>query len=454
MQIDQDCFDQTRTIVSRLSGEIHVRDGKSIPKPPNLTRDCIDIDALATLLYSGTIFPPQTIYSNYASVGLGGTLKKTDLGFEYTSVRDLFSATGERMANEDNEGDCITALAKSIASQNLDFDNTTLLLSEGKDSTGIALALAEIGVHVDCITFANSDTNISFIESLAQTLGHRLTVVRYKNFAIQKNTINRVRRVFEPTVDQAFLSYLVLPMEQLHGRVIIDGMGNDIYMGHLPTAQQRKANTVCGTLKHVVPEKFQDRIRDLFCTDYSSSGLPFRSFTECQGFFNGFCQSLVEKSTGGKPVKLQDLDANWQAFGYERARALSRGRFLDNYSYSGKSIALAEMLDGRAYFPWSAPELAKRFLAIPDGERFNWPKTNKLLLRSAITNRIKYAQPKIGFRAPIKEILSVNRELVEKVIRESVTLGPGLQSFLLSLKPDSPRLACGFLYCLWEHASR
>ena len=448
-EVELEPFNQSRVVVSRSTGEIFQRNGSAIPRP-NVTGGAIDRDSLATLLHSGVIFPPNTIYSEYASVGMGGKLSLSEQKISYTAIDNLFQEPADASVPT---FDCIEELANSLGSSSLDFDNATLLLSEGKDSAGIALALAEIGVKIECLTFANADTNVEFVESLAKTLGHRLTLFRYHDMRISEDAINRLGSVFEPTLDQAFLSYLLLPMEQLAGRTLLDGMGNDLYMGHLPSKQQRQATIVSGAMERVVPMSLRNRFRDWCSSDNASSGVPFRSFTECQGFYNGFSQGLVEKSTQGRVAKLEHLDSNWRELGFERSRALSRGRFLDTYSYSSKTIALAEMIEGRVVFPWCDSNIAKKFATIDDDRKFNWPTTNKRMLRDAISKRISYKQPKVGFRAPVVEILVENRKLVEHVISNSSTLGPELIAFLLKLKSGSPRLACGFLYALWEFST-
>ncbi|MGB7328755.1 MAG: hypothetical protein WBD31_28005 [Rubripirellula sp.] len=290
-KIDLPNFDQQRIIVARETGEEFVRDGRPIPHPMIPTSESVDRDALATLLYSGTVFPPATIFKGYCSLGLGGSLALADGKADYASAENLFDHDQSPLPQN---FDCISNLAASMANDEIDFDKTTLLLSEGKDSTGIALAIAELGQKVDCLTFANSDTNVGFVESIAKRLGFRLTVVRYGNMQITDDSLDRLTRVFEPTLDQAFLSYLLLPMEALEGRTILDGMGNDIYMGHLPSKQQRQATSVCSAVAKVVPDSLRNRLRDISCSDRPSTGVPFRSFTECQGLFNGFSEALVQ----------------------------------------------------------------------------------------------------------------------------------------------------------------
>ncbi len=96
---------------------------------------------------------------------MGGKLRLNGVETEYNFEEDLFAEV--ETCNEE-AFDCIDELAKTLAESKLDFDSATLLLSEGKDSTGIALALAEINVKIDCVTFANSDTNIGYVEFLAK----------------------------------------------------------------------------------------------------------------------------------------------------------------------------------------------------------------------------------------------------------------------------------------------
>lgn len=449
MEMELEPFDQQRYLVDIDTGGTHVRDGRLIPKPESASDVCINRDALATLLFSGTVFPPQTIFQDRAAIGMGGRLSIVDNSVRYDSAVDLFD---DQRTSQDDSFDCIDVLAESLERSDVDFDNTTLLLSEGKDSTGIALALAQMGKRVRCFTFANADSNVEFIESLATKLGFPLTVFRYQKLQISDVAIERLGCVFEPTTDQAFLSFMLLPAERFQGQTLLDGMGNDLYMGHLPSPNQYRATKLCGRVEKLLVTVIQNRLRDLRSSDDPSSGVPFRSFTQCQGLYNGLSESLISKSTQGKVQKLTDLDRGWKSFGLEKARALSRGRFLDNYSYSGKSIALAEMAGGRVYFPWADPKIAKRFLSADDQDRFQWPTVNKLLLRQAISKRMDYQQPKVGFQSPIAEILNANRVLVERSISASLTIGHELKTFLMSLKPASPRLACVFLYTLWEMA--
>ena len=440
-------LDQRRMIVSLESCEVFERNGRPIPRP-KITRDTVNPDALATLLYSQTIFPPATIFSDFASVGMGGRLMVSEGKYQFSEVPDIIDALPRR---PHSDFDAIEQLAAVLEQSGIDFNDCTLLLSEGKDSTGIAIALAELGVRVDCLNFSNADSNTDYVEQLARSLGHRLTVFRYQDMKIPEESLERLGRVFEPTLDQAFLSYLLLPLQDLEGRTLIDGMGNDIYMGHLPTKHQRWATFVSGAVTAILPESLRRKLCDLTAGDAAVAGLPFRSFSECQGLYNGFSARAVEASTGGRIDRhLLDLDHTWRSLGFERGRALSRGRYLDNYSYCGKSVALAEMIGGRVYFPWADPSLAPAYVSLQNSELYEWPSVNKLRLRQAISNRFDYEQPKVGFLSPVPQILTQNSTLVGAKLAASELMGDPLKKQLSKSNLDSPRLLCAILLALWE----
>lgn len=451
MKFETASLNQSRVILSRSRQEKYIRDGRCIPKP-ELTPEVLDRDALATLIYSSVVLPPRTIFKEYSALCMGGTLELGDDGeWQYREVEDVLA----QVSCEDKGCfDAIEDLAESLSHSGVDFENVALFLSEGKDSVGIALAFAELGVKVNCFTFANSDTNIGFVENLARQLGHPHRVFRYSDFSITDETLSRFARVFEPTLDQAFLSYLLLPTREFTGRTLIDGSGNDVYMGHLPTKHQRRATSVCDAACKLVPRSVRWQLQSLVCNDHAFTGLPLRSFSECQGLFNGFSEKTVAKSVGGAVEHLSKINKQWRRIGFERARALCRGRHLVNYCFNGKSVSLAEMAGAKAWFPWTDTMVASKYLQLPDRRRFEWPKKNKLPLRDAISRRLSYSQPKVGFRAPTEQIISSNRKLFEHSIESSIVIGPELKQLLSGLPSSSPRLAAGLLYTLWEFASR
>lgn len=442
-------FDQRRMIVHKPTGCSFIRNGKRIPKP-QINESTIDHDALATLLYTGTIFPPKTIFADFASIGMGGALTlDSTTGFRYEAVDDLFAQIDACVVEP---FDAISDLAHSLEECDVDFDNATLLLSEGKDSMAIAFALAEMGVRIDCLMFSNPDSNVNFVESITRKLGHNLSIFRYENLMISEETLSRLAQAFEPTLDVKLLAYLVFPIERLVGRTLIEGTGNDIYMGHVPRPKQWFATHVCDVTGRLVPSHFKTKYKWRLFKDSPMAGVPFRNFTECQGLYSGFSQSLVEESVGGGVQVMSGVNSKWRELGFERARALSHGRFLDTYSFEGSTTSFAEMIEGRVFFPWAEESIAKKYVALNDKVRFRWPKVNKLLLRDALNKRESYNQAKVPFRPPISQILECNRGLVDKAVANSKTLGGGLKKDLASLKESSRRLRCGFQYALWEMA--
>lgn len=447
MKFVQHRLDQTRRIYSLSDDVIRVRDGSPIPKPI-ATPESINPIALATLLYSGAVLPPDTIWKNHYAIGAGGTLSANDGIIDYQEADDLF----ENSAVVNEPFDPIDLLAASMDGSDVDLCQCKLLLSEGKDSIGIAIALAELGQQIDCVHFANADSNVDLVRAVAKRFGHRLEVIRYTDLTIIDSNWQSLSKVFEPTVDQAMLSYLLLPTDVFEGSVIIDGMGNDFYMGHLPTPEQLKATRYCQLATKAIPRWLRDKLKGKLFPNRAYCGIPLRTFSECQGLYNGFDCTVLEE-TIAEPRLLDKIDATWKKYGYQKGRALSRGRYLDTYSFSGKSIALAEMSSAKVYFPWADTKIAEQYEHQTPESLYDWPTVNKLPLRSAINKRFKYQQPKVGFRAPVAEILSSNSILFERAISRSNLIPDALKRDARSPSPYRNRAVACYLIALWELAS-
>lgn len=444
--IVQGPYDQSRVIVRLADGRVFLRDGQRFPRP-RPTGENVDPIALSGLLYHGAIVPPRTIFNGHAALAAGSRLEVTDGHVRYEESDQSFCMAEDCHVDR---FDPIHALSQVMERRQLDYDRCILLLSEGKDSTGVALALAELGKKVDCLTFANEDTNVDLIRKNVIHMGHRWHVHRYKDFRLREENLAAFANVFEPNVDQAILAYFLVPLELFRGRIILDGMGNDIYMGHLPTKQQLWATRVCECVRPLVPTSVAEHIKPWLFSNRSYCGLPLRTFSECQGLYNGFGRGQLSRCLAEPPEI--PLDVNWRALGFERARAMTRGRYLDTYSYQGKSLALGEMAEAEVVFPWASPDLAKHFLAATGSRRYDWPQLNKVPLRDAIAKRIPYQQPKVGFAAPVREILNANRELVEEMVIASNLIPPALKPVILRPSRYLNRIVAGLLIALWENA--
>ncbi|MCA9136349.1 MAG: hypothetical protein KDB00_06315 [Planctomycetales bacterium] len=447
MEYTQHRLDQTRRIYSSIDGTLRVRDGTPIPRP-RPTKESINPQALATLLYSGTVLPPETIFRAFYSVGPGGTLSVDENEPRYREPGELF----EDAPDPTELLDPITCLAEAMDASDVDLSQCKLLLSEGKDSTGIAIALAELGLKVDCVTFANSDSNVELVTEVAHRFGHRLEIIRYQDLTIPTRNLETLASVFEPTVDQAFLSYLLLSAKVFEGTIIIDGMGNDFYMGHLPTKQQFKATKYCDIVSKFLPRRLRESLKGKLFRNREYCGIPLRTFSECQGLYNGFDRGVLRKEIA-EPRTLDELDKTWKKFGFQKGRALSRGRYLDTYSFCGKSIALAEMASAKVYFPWADARIAQRFEGLSPEAKYEWPTVNKLPLRKAINQRFDYQQPKVGFRAPIDGILQSNRQTFERAVKESRLIPDRLKHEVYNPAPYKNRSVACLLVALWERYS-
>jgi len=127
-------------------------------------------------------------------------------------------------------------LNSSVKQSIEDSTDIILLLSDGKDSVPLALALNELGIKARCYTHAlkNSNTHL-FTEKLAKELGHDYKLIDENE--LDKLTLEHIWEFYNqlhlPTVDLSTIVFAYIYFfENNEGSVILDGSGNDLYMGN------------------------------------------------------------------------------------------------------------------------------------------------------------------------------------------------------------------------------
>lgn len=118
-----------------------------------------------------------------------------------------------------------------------------LMLSSGKDSTALALAIAELGrTDIPCVTFAAGpdDPEVGRAAETCRLLGLRHEVVTMP----ARDTAARALRSFfastaVPSSDLALVPYaLAMARVGERGAVVLDGTGNDLYFGSVEDRSQ------------------------------------------------------------------------------------------------------------------------------------------------------------------------------------------------------------------------
>lgn len=273
-----------------------------------------------------------------------------------------------------------------------------LLLSDGKDSMSLAVALAEMGRPCDTLTFLRKDDLElkEYVGSVARKLGHTPYFVTVDEIlaAFDKDTfLSACAHMETPVLDQGFLFFLFglkVFFEEVqrppYEYDVVDGLGNDEYFGYLPSKNQLNAYRLSKLgLWKLVPDAART-LRWYLRSPAESHGdlsslacfFPLLSAYDLNDYF-----SNIPHST--EPLAFVDF------------RAFARGSFHDHQCMMGKTIAAAKHFGSTAVFPWLDAKLADYCFNLPASEKFDFTNLkNKLPLRTMLETRINWQQQKRG----------------------------------------------------------
>ena len=201
-------------------------------------------EGISFLLQSGVIPTPRTIFKNLFVLNIGdfAEVKAGKKGLEiFFGHEFLYPASRRTPEIIPDEKRLLELLAQAVLTRLQPGAPVYLFQSLGKDSNTIALALAEAGFkEVTCLTLSTGDRKdeSEIAAKIAWKFGfpHRKLPVPEK---ISKRHKDEIIFYFEniplPCVDGVSLAYpLYATQLDFRGTNIIDGSGNDIYMGHVP----------------------------------------------------------------------------------------------------------------------------------------------------------------------------------------------------------------------------
>lgn len=267
-------------------------------------------------------------------------------------------------------------------------NNLVLLLSTGKDSVGLALGFAELGVSVDTLSLVSDDAEAELIGSFAKQLGHRSHIIHASD--IEKRFDEKFLRNLDydrVCFDQAIMFFeIMLDLAQIGKDVtLIDGMGNDISFGHIPSLNQIRSFKLGSALKSI-------NIQNYWARDFKQAmGVS----TALRYFLNSETRNALESRFPSLLGKYDPKITSIQSLFSERA--FVRGIFLDEYQYAEKTRILGKKLNVEVVFPWSDESLSNFVFNLPENQKFNSKKLiNKLLLRELLFDKLNYDQPKVG----------------------------------------------------------
>jgi asparagine synthase (glutamine-hydrolysing) len=418
-----------------------------VPKPLKISNE-----GLSFLLQSGVVPPPKTVYESIYILGIGdkawANTSNGKIELQFSHKFPFMNAKRLPASEIQPDEDYILQLLAEATISRLDTSRPSFLFhSAGKDSNSIALALAEAGWQnkVTLITHkSKGEADESVIsEKIAKHLGFRHEVLHEvdKLEASHQKAINNyfVHAPF-PCTDDITLAYPLYSYQlpELRCANIIDGMGNDVFMGHIPSqsefSRQKFANYIpfIRSLSKYFPSEGRIHIPARARAEWT--GLSGLSFSDTKKILNN-CYDVSNFWIAKD--EMQD---------YLDFRASIRGVILDQEIFSRKARNFADSISANIVLPWANEKIAEYFSAIPEEYMFDRRSLkNKLVLRDILKRRLGLdsdALGKLGFSYDTHSVVTSNLNFMLSEIRscslwDNMSTSKVLERFLAKSKKST-----------------
>lgn len=361
----------------------------------------INPSGISALLHHGLIPPPESELSGVMALTIGDRVRVSWPGDRLELAADWDYPWFAHKSREDRIADTrvlLDLLTKATADAVGNGDGF-LMLSSGKDSVAVALALAEAGLtHIPCVTYRSSadDPEPAVAAEICGKLGLQHRVVQLTSNPEQIATT--LTRFFErsplPGADLAQIPYVLATAgAESAGGVVLDGGGNDSFMGFPVTGRWSL--------------KTRLRVRGRWLSNALQRRLPIDSP------LNYLTRSRIETGVSGRMIRFheskqflpsavntrrrwEDLDDETAHLSLFDAYAVM-DRFITAPSSMKKHVLAAHGIDHEAAVPWCEMEVADYYFNLPEAERYNRKTgTNKLLLRTMLMDHLGYDADAVG----------------------------------------------------------
>ena len=404
----------------------------------------LDWVSVADLLRNGFVYPPHSILEEVKLV-TNGFSPEQDMrcapAFHFGFRNPGRVADGG--ANQDWVAAYHALLCGAVARSCNQFRSPWLLQSGGKDSTTLAIAVAEVRPDTTCITYlgGSEENEVSSARSVAETLGLRHETLVCDPARGYDRYLAIVGRMPLLTADFALLSYIDLAttIAAEGGDGVIDGLGSDNYFGLLLGWRHRGLSAMARNLRLPGYVAELPVIGRNFELCYLLSSLQM---DPVERVFPGSRFTDIEvDALFGRPVS-RESRARLSLFQAELASATS----LEEWWAMASSIAGSAGAVGKGLFTANALSLR---VAYPFCDRTlrEWvhhelPKelrvdlatmTNKVLIRQHIATRfarLPYVERKGSFRYDLPGLARCRFEQVHAYATEVSDVLPGAVRWL------------------------
>jgi hypothetical protein len=359
---------------------------------------------MSQFLHHGLIPPPHTEWEEVWFVGMGdravlaSTPDGIDLSFDRTYPFLEANSTGESRASA---SELLELLTTAVDRQLFDAGNEGfLMMSSGKDSVSVAVALAE-GDHGDipCITYRSDPTNTEneLASEICGKLGlkHRTLDFPVDTSVVEKSLIRFFEGSPRPCGDDAQIPYaLAVGDSGLARGSVFDGSGNDLYMGIVPSSKvqtkQRfriRSETVARGVERVIPV---DSSVNYLTRSRVPTALPGRAFRlrDTKQFYPEVVDTRPWwRQISADTATIDEVDLETAVVSI----------FQDQAGVHLKAHVAAQAFGIQASLPYCDPDLVDYFFNLPVADKYDTNSgVTKILLRRMLLQTIDYDADAVG----------------------------------------------------------
>jgi hypothetical protein len=408
------------------------------------TARTIDLVSVADILRNAFVYPPHSIFEDIKLVTFGFSpghdmARAPQFHFRFRDAGKRPHDGGE----QDWVGTYHRLLCNAVCDSTADMRAPWQLQSGGKDSTTLAIAVAEARPDTTCITYlgGREEDEIGSARHVAKTLGLRHETLVCDPARAYDRYLDIVGDMPLLTADFALLSYVDLATEVAAGGGdgVMDGLGSDWYFGMALQSQQRLLAALSRGLR----------------LPFSISELPLidRSFTLCF-VLSSLEMTRVERLFPGSRFSDAEVDELFgrQVSHLSKARLATFQQELESAespnewramvaSISGGAAAFAkglytlEAMSLRPAYPfcngrlrdWVHQEVPRDLLVDPT------TRDNKVLVRQHIATRFRdlpYVSRKGSFRFDLRGLAKARFDQVHAFAEQASPLLPGATRWL------------------------
>jgi asparagine synthase (glutamine-hydrolysing) len=357
----------------------------------------LNYSSISFLLSTGVVPPPYTVFKNLFKIGQGIKCKllecnkKVKISF---SEINIFSKSLER--KKFDESIFLEMIFKNIKKNLVSDIPTYLFQSAGKDSNLIALAYSihcENKNSLTCLTYGSVDDETLYAKNISNKLGFKhinLIIPKYSTNKFTNLIQDNLKNTFFPNTDNAYLGYFLYNDGFLNQKNnLIDGMGNDIYSGHIPSFNE-----------YIMQHSSKLFSKFNFLSNYTDS-LLLDEITKSKVFYTGLygLPNFISKKIYSKYVDQRKFFENKYDFvdDYFLIRAKIRGGIIDYEKFMGKLQSFSFSNRSNVIFPFAQKNVGE--YVFNTSQKLLYSKIflkNKIFIRKILEKHLNLEIDKIG----------------------------------------------------------